>query len=815
MNVPGMNVSRMNVSGVNIPGVNVSMMNVPRMKTLFFTAILLFCIFPFLFVETAAATTSNYALSTPTVQSDSTVQLGSLYISEASYPNSLKAGDTVSISFPTSAELQNLQIQETAASTDATHPAANVTISMYKVSSTFKVSGTTGNGPINATYSYGAISDPISSGKPITTGGPARSFSVQVSDNNRFSIMINQGFTDGSTYYKFLISFQQVYIKPLGPNDPTAIAATLDAPPSSGFSTGSYTLANVAVVGTTASVDAPLSSGTSQTYIVPILGQDGGRVAPIIIKETAPGSLATSGTVNLALPPGFTWSNVSIIQDWGFSPNDTHLTPPGPDVGYRVTTDDSGQSIVSLTINKATTSSTGIGRITVNGSVDVDSSVAQTGDILVSYGGTNQGVSAATLTVATYAANGVTASQETTTDVVAGRLNQQVGQFSVQEQTPGDLPPGRTVTFTLPDGAKWHTIPVVVRQAGNGALSAGVLNSDRNILKYTVTGTSTARSYFVFRNGSVDLAVNNPDTLNVTVGGSGGVTGTETIANIMQPLNLAAEKKTVGLGVQNQSLGDITITEQSAGALRAKDASGAQTLLTLELPPGVTFSQTPAVAVSGGNLSLATSDVSVESGGRLLSIPVTQASSVPSTITVSGIKVDVDRTVPEGELKMEIGGTAIAQTSGIFADNLNKEYLVIASCSTPAPENSNGAAVFTIGQASYTVGGQPVTMDVAPYIKDGRTMIPLRYAANAVGVADKNILWDGGSSTVTLVKGGRVIQLQIGKNAISINGVDIATDVAPEIKDGRTMLPISAMGTALGSVLEWNEADRTVTVKAG
>lgn len=202
----------------------------------------------FIFTRAALAQTSAYALSAPSVQADYTGPIGTLYISEASYPNSLKNGDTLSISLPTSVVLQTIQIQETASNLNT------ATITLDKANRQFTVSDLNNVG--GAVYNYGSFSYMID-GHPATKLGK---FSIQVTDDNRFSIMVNKGFTDGSSYYKFMISFQSVYIKPLGPNDPTAITAVLDAPPSSGFSTGSYTLANVAVRGTIATVDAPLST---------------------------------------------------------------------------------------------------------------------------------------------------------------------------------------------------------------------------------------------------------------------------------------------------------------------------------------------------------------------------------------------------------------------------------------------------------------------------------------------------------------------------------------------------------------------------
>ena len=39
----------------------------------------------------------------------------------------------------------------------------------------------------------------------------------------------------------------------------------------------------------------------------------------------------------------------------------------------------------------------------------------------------------------------------------------------------------------------------------------------------------------------------------------------------------------------------------------------------------------------------------------------------------------------------------------------------------------------TVGSPSYTLNGETHTMDAASYIADGRTMVPIRFIANAFG----------------------------------------------------------------------------------
>ena len=118
------------------------------------------------------------------------------------------------------------------------------------------------------------------------------------------------------------------------------------------------------------------------------------------------------------------------------------------------------------------------------------------------------------------------------------------------------------------------------------------------------------------------------------------------------------------------------------------------------------------------------------------------------------------------------------------------------------------------------VDGVSMTMDVAPYIKDSRTYMPIRYVAYALGVgnpalgaADPSIIWSDTDRTVTLIKGGTVVQLKINSTQLIMNGAVINMDVAPEINNGRTMLPASWVANAFGYTAQWDAATQQVTIK--
>jgi hypothetical protein len=103
-------------------------------------------------------------------------------------------------------------------------------------------------------------------------------------------------------------------------------------------------------------------------------------------------------------------------------------------------------------------------------------------------------------------------------------------------------------------------------------------------------------------------------------------------------------------------------------------------------------------------------------------------------------------------------------------------------------------------------------MDVAPYIEDDRTYLPVRFVANALGVPDSNIIYDPASQRVILFKGNNVVQFTIGSTIMLVKGVAVTMDVAPEIRGGRTCLPIAWTAQAFAVGVIWDATTQTITL---
>ncbi len=147
---------------------------------------------------------------------------------------------------------------------------------------------------------------------------------------------------------------------------------------------------------------------------------------------------------------------------------------------------------------------------------------------------------------------------------------------------------------------------------------------------------------------------------------------------------------------------------------------------------------------------------------------------------------------------------------------LSVMILSMLSFNTLATEQAKGSeqiVTFTIGQQDYQKGTQNVTTDVAPYIKDDRTLVPVAFVAPALGT--DSAVWLPEEQTVRISRDDDLIIIKIGSKQLNVNGKILMMDTAAEIKDiggggGRTMLPISFLAKALSVGYEWNDSTRSV-----
>lgn len=102
-----------------------------------------------------------------------------------------------------------------------------------------------------------------------------------------------------------------------------------------------------------------------------------------------------------------------------------------------------------------------------------------------------------------------------------------------------------------------------------------------------------------------------------------------------------------------------------------------------------------------------------------------------------------------------------------------------------------------------------VFSDVAPYIKNSRTYVPIRFIAEELGF---DVKWDAKTKKVTMTDGESKVELTIGSKTMLVNGKKVKLDAPAEIKDQRTFVPLRAIAEAFGKKVEYSNDYRAVCI---
>ncbi|MCX5975400.1 MAG: stalk domain-containing protein [Coprothermobacterota bacterium] len=114
-----------------------------------------------------------------------------------------------------------------------------------------------------------------------------------------------------------------------------------------------------------------------------------------------------------------------------------------------------------------------------------------------------------------------------------------------------------------------------------------------------------------------------------------------------------------------------------------------------------------------------------------------------------------------------------------------------------------------IGKKDISINGQSQTMDVAPFIQNGRTLVPVRFVSEALGA---KVDWIDADKEIVIVLGAKVVGLWIGKDTATVNGVESKLEAPPLIQDSRTFVPLRFVSEALGAKVDWLQEKSQVTI---
>ena len=103
-------------------------------------------------------------------------------------------------------------------------------------------------------------------------------------------------------------------------------------------------------------------------------------------------------------------------------------------------------------------------------------------------------------------------------------------------------------------------------------------------------------------------------------------------------------------------------------------------------------------------------------------------------------------------------------------------------------------------------------LNVVPFVKDGRTLVPIRFIAESLGAT---VGYDDATANITITLDGNQVALQVGSNKMYVNGEEKILDVTADTYYDRTFVPLRAVSEAFGKAVDWfdNEEEDIIIIR--
>jgi hypothetical protein len=356
---------------------------------------------------------------------------------------------------------------------------------------------------------------------------------------------------------------------------------------------------------------------------------------------------------------------------------------------------------------------------------------------------------------------------------------------------------------------------------------------------------------------------------------SGIFTETVHIATFHRPFVIETETTNVRIGYQAFAVANITVTENIGAFAGATNTAIFQTNDVLQFGIGVggrlsssnSHNHIPFNQINMNNVTASDNlrIVSTSTPNGVIRVTLerrTGTAAAAASITLHGLTVNVDRTIPFGMYDLivswETAGNRIAnnflapnaaimgQTPRFPVDGFRSSIPYIALVTPGESVGRVRDVSFTLGADHAWVDGQRVLYSTAihnhqtmgvPELRDNRTWVPIRLVAYLFGLdMQTNVIWNQNLQTVVIrTPNGSVAEFQIGRSYYVLDGIryDIWTEVPTQVYDenfgwmdrliqvpvapyidavtGRTMVPIRFVADALGALVHWDAETGTAT----
>lgn len=107
------------------------------------------------------------------------------------------------------------------------------------------------------------------------------------------------------------------------------------------------------------------------------------------------------------------------------------------------------------------------------------------------------------------------------------------------------------------------------------------------------------------------------------------------------------------------------------------------------------------------------------------------------------------------------------------------------------------------------VNGEEPTFEVAPFIREGNTLVPFRAISEALKAT---VIWNEEERSVTVTRDGIIVKLFIDSKTATVNGNEVTLEVPAAIENGSTVVPVRFVSEALKAAVKWESETQSVVI---
>jgi thiol-disulfide isomerase/thioredoxin len=117
----------------------------------------------------------------------------------------------------------------------------------------------------------------------------------------------------------------------------------------------------------------------------------------------------------------------------------------------------------------------------------------------------------------------------------------------------------------------------------------------------------------------------------------------------------------------------------------------------------------------------------------------------------------------------------------------------------------------TLNDPTPKINGETQSpLEAAPFVMNGRTMVPIRFISEAMGA---RIEYESATRTITINYEDTIIVMQYNNPEATINGKTVIMDAPYTIRMARSFVPIRFIAEAFGASVEWNPRKSEIKIR--